>query len=444
MSFVRTPSVFFLLLVGCSVTAPATSSSEGPAGSDASTDGESPAGECTPGTSDELMPVVTRMNEHVALALGDDVLGLSYFDANSKVNLGLIASDGGSKNLVLTGAINNAVYKSYGTGLAYGHGAFGVGFDMERLPDIETAERGLSGVGFVVLDIATERASHPSMANLDLDRTGGGGGAPVQAGGPRVTPTSNGFFTSWYDTRTAEPSRYNVNISGWGGLYGRVYDATGKAKSSNDVQVQQQGLPYGFSIVPTGSGLLAVWANTNDAHNGSLVFAKEGPASGNFTVPAASAPRTADIFGVPNSRPQRLATAAGADGNVLAVVAVKTFSEQTTLHALLLSERGKLLSSKVLSSLKDERSGRIAVSLAPNGYTAAFMSEGESQSTENLHVVDVDASGTPGEDVVTELTQGAMEEDVAIRATAAKTQVYFMTGASPSLSVRSYTVCRAR
>ncbi|NOU34516.1 MAG: hypothetical protein HOO96_42025 [Polyangiaceae bacterium] len=434
-----------VLVTGCTSS---SASSSSPSGSEPQPDAGGPAAiECTAGISDELLHLDTQPSSGVALAIGEDALGVAYFDAKARINLGLVAADGTSQTIVASGAIENTHYKSYGVDLAYGQGAFGVGFSMERTPETTGAEPGWSGVGFLTVAAATKRAGAVTMANRDLDRTGGGGrGGPVAATAPHVTALDAGFLVSWSDTRTAEPTRYGVNLAYWHGIYGRAYDAKGTAKSYDDVQVQQQNSAYGFSTTATPSGVLAVWTGRSSNDSDTTLLTRLGPATGAFTIAPVSAPANPTIVTLPKVSALDLVSAVGADGNVLSAVTVRSLASETSVYAVLVDRNGKLVSSKQLPAFKAVGVSKPAVVATATGYQVVFMSGAYDSAAkgpvgDSLHVVNVDAAGVPGTDTVTAIAGGMLWGGIATRVTEGKSLVYFLTGASPSLSLHALTVC---
>lgn len=439
-------SSLLVLVTGCSSSS--TSSTSGSGGEPQPDAGGGATVECTAGVSDELLHLDTLKGSGVGLAVGEDALGVAYFDAKTRINLGLLGADGTSETIVASSAIENTHYKSYGVDLAYGQGSFGVGFSMERTPETSGAEPGWSGIGFVSVPTATKRAGAVTMANRDLDRTGGGGrGGPVAATGAHVMPLDSGFLVSWSDVRTAEPTRYGVNLAYWGGIYARAYDAKGAAKSYDDVQVQQQNTAFGFSTTATSSGVLALWTASSGNGSDASIFARLGPATGAFTIAPVSAPANPTVVTLPKVSALGLASVRGADGNVLSAVTVRSVAaNETSVYAVLVDGTGKLVSSKQLPAFKAETVSKVAVVATTTGYRVAFMSGAYDNAANGavgdaLHVVDVDAAGVPGTDAVTPISAGALGAGIATRAAEGKALVYFLTGASPSLSLRSLTVC---
>lgn len=439
-------SSLLVLVTGCSSSSTSSTSSSG---SEPQPDAGGPAAiECTAGVSDELLHLDTQPSSGVALALGEDALGVAYFDAKARINLGLVAADGTSQTIVASSAIENTHYKSYGVDLAYSQGAFGVGFSMERTPETTGAESGWSGIGFLTVAAATKRAGAVTMANRDLDRTGGGGrGGPVAATGAHVTALDTGFLVSWGDTRTAEPTRYGVNLAYWRGIYGRTYDAKGSPKSYDDVQVQQQSSAYGFSTTATPSGVLALWAASDSNGSDASIFARLGPATGAFTIAPVSAPANPTVVTLPKVSALDLVSAVGADGNVLSTVTVRSLAaNETSVYAVLVDRTGKLVSSKRLPAFKADGVSKPAVVATASGYQVVFMSGAYDSAAkgpvgDSLHVVNVDAAGVPGTDTVTPISGGMLWGGIATRATEGKSLVYFLTGTSPSLSLHALTVC---
>ncbi len=132
---------------------------------------------------------------------------------------------------------------------------------------------------------------------------------------------------------------------------------------------------------------------------------------------------------------------------MLAAVAVRSLAASTTsFYAILVDAKGNLLSSKPLPAFKAEGVSKAAVVATETGYRIAFMSgpydsAGKGPVGDSLHVVNVDAAGAPGDDTVTAISNGMLGGGIATRVSEGKTLVYFLTGATPSLSLHALTLC---
>lgn len=394
-----------------------------------------------PGLSEERLRLDTATiaspgvgDSQVSLAIGDGTLGVAYFDVAQRVNVALLSSDGTTRNVRVGGTVSNSDTQAYRTAIAYREGVFGVAFSMER-DATRGADKVWSSVGFSTVSVERGTASMATMANNNLDRSAN----PVIATGPFVATTSAGFLPAWFDRRTAEPTRLNVNIAGWGGIYGRTFTTTGEAETARDVQVQQEGLPHSaFKILPTRAGLLAVWTSS-ESGAGARVLAKVGPADGNFAVTPVSAPRLAPVLTIPRMGPSNLAGAVGADGNVLLALSLTQLQGGTSspLVVVLVGPDGRLISTKPIQVQASARIKGLALAATEGGYKLAY--EADDSQDRKVFIADVDAAGTPG--AQSSVAMDAPLADMVLETSPGRTALHFATGAKGSVALRSFTVC---
>lgn len=432
-------STVLVLLSACS-SSPSNNAPGGGATADAGVEGGG-SQVCVPGLSDERLRLDTATiaspavgNSQVSLAVGDGTLGVAYFDASKRVNVELVSSDGTTRNVRIGGTVSNSISQAYRTAIAYRDGVFGVAFSMER-DATRGADTVWSSVGFSAVSVEGGTASAATMANNNLDRSA----EPVIAGEPFVATTSTGLLPAWVDRRTAEPTRLNVNIAGWGGIYGRNFTSTGEASTARDVQVQQEGLPRtAFKILPTRAGLLALWASSESGAD-ARILAKQGPADGNFAVTPASAPRVEPLLTIPRMGPSNLAGAVGADGNVLLAFSLSKLQGGTSspLVAVLVGPDGRLISNKPIQVQASAQMGRLAVAASEGGYKLAY--EADAPEGRKIYIADVDAAGMPG--AQSSVAMDGPLADMVLETSPGRTALHFATGEKGTVALRSFTLC---
>lgn len=438
------PLLALVMTAACS-----SSSSDGSSGSPGSGDpGSGNPDDTTPcvaGVSDELLHATTHAKSRSALATGDGVIGVAYTDPKGDVAIGVVGADGTATQNALTSTVDRKTYQDYGLRMTYGNGRFAIGFDVERTTSDTHAspQTGWPSAGLVTVANTGDDIGVPQIANDDLDRTGSEGGDPVQASASTPIATSDGFFVAWSDIRTAEPIQMGVNIAGWSGIYGFDFDANGKAKMSEDAQVEQEDIAFGFAGVSTSKGILVAWGGRDSNDTQAWLTTRVGPASGDFTpaTPAGPAVKLSSYTSI------GLTGAVGADGKALFVWEVRPLSASfDALYAVLVDASGNLVSSTKLAESKTLSYGMATVAPTDSGYVVAYASGKDLTTFDTLHTASVDATGAvdTSNDPAQAIDGGELQGNLAASSANGRTVVYFASGAAPNLSLRSFTQCPAQ
>ena len=398
---------------------------------------------CTSGVSDEILHLATATSSREAVATGEGTAGVAFSDATGALNIGLVAPDGTTSAHVLSNPIPRSHYKDYSVGLAYAQGRFALTFDFERTTSANvTSPDGWASVGFTSIDATTGTPSAIEMANNDIDRTGSDGGDPVQAWGGVAIPTKSGFFVEWSDMRTAEPIQYGVNLAGWTGMYGFGFALDGDLGMNEDVQVMQQDAPFGYAGVSTSKGILAAWGGRDANATEAWLYTRLGPASGQFTPGPTSSP----IVKVPGAIGRALTAARGADGNVLLAFEVGSLTGVGSIVTVVVDSSGNLVSKHTLAQSANRSYGMSAIAATSAGYAVAYASQSTSStkaSFDTIHLASLDATGAPtGATEDTPIDGAPLQGNLAVAADdTGRVVVYFVSGTTPSLSLRSLTAC---
>jgi hypothetical protein len=433
----------FALTLSCSSPSETTSTSSAPS-EGAST---AAASACAPSASTLSLDLKTHPSSKLALARGDDTVGIAYFDEQSRVALQQVADDGSIKLAVATTRMNNTKYVNFAIDVAYNAGRYGLTYSFERTPEANTSDTNWPSVGFAAVPAGDTRAAGVTMANRDLDRTGGGGGragGPVHAEAPQVVGLGSGFFVSWEDVRTAEPRRSGANLAYWPGIYGRAFASNGDIVG-DDVQIQQENRTEGsFSILPTRQSILAVWARNEE--QAPTLRAKVGPVSGAFKVVPAGTPASPSILSLRAPAHARIASAQGSDGNILVAVPTgSTLRPLQELHVALLDEQGGARTSAVAFSSQTSWLDRPIIVATSSGYRLAFVSrteEGQSAVAQHqLHLLTLNMAGEVIEKLAMPLTGGPVVTAPVLQVEDNRTKVYFVSGEASVYTLESLTFC---
>ncbi|HEX7665992.1 MAG TPA: hypothetical protein VF407_15805, partial [Polyangiaceae bacterium] len=338
-------------------------------------------------------------------------------------------------------------YQDFSVKLVYSQGKFGVGFDSERSTSFpnDSDPSGWQSASFATVDAKNGKATLPTVANDDLDRSDSH--QPVQAAVSTPIATPDGFFVAWSDTRTAEPVPYDVNAAYYSGIYGMPFALDGKAATYDDVQVEQMDIPYGFAGVATAKGILMAWGGRNPDSTEAWLYTRSGPADGEFTIASPGDP-IAKWTGPIAKMGESLTGALGADGNVLFVFETWDASDDAdSLSAVVVDAKGKLVANNLLATKKGTTFGLASVTATPNGYVVAYASVTNPLTTpveyDTVHLASVDASGNvdTSNDPAATVDGGNVQSLAASVDANGIASVYVASGAAPELSLRSLTVC---
>ena len=402
-------------------------------------DGEDVAS-CDP--SDATVVLSATILGYATVDFAGEQLGFGYIDEDGAPTVQI--HDVTAAETVTAQWSKKVVSEHYGssyirTSLAHNGDTFGFGWytEADRIKEKDTWTTRFGTV-------AADSGETTSVADGNDDYGRAGSEDMVQARNPHVMPFGEGFLMTWDDVRTAEPTELNVNVAGWKGIYGRRYDAKGKA-AANDVQIAQAGSPASITGVSDGTRVMPIWSVEDGKYHSRLYARSESV----FTPVKVKPLEELDSY-----RTTQLAAALGPDGDVLVVVERWTgYSGPTTLGSMLLSMSGTVKES--YADWDDAPLRSPALVATKDGYVVAGYEMAKEDTPDALatavRILWLDAAGQrlSEEHVELSLAEGTHVGKLALRVQGATVQVAFTTEAAQyynqpfDAEVHVATVCAA-
>jgi hypothetical protein len=282
------------------------------------------------------------------------------------------------------------------TSLAHQGERFGFGWYTERSTSLIAGGSGVWATSFATMNASSGSVSPADYASPERGRHDSRD--LVLAIDPVVSATSDGFFVSWRDTRTAEPAVMGVNIAGWIGLYGQAFDASGQA-SGSDVQVAQTTFPSSVLGLHAGGKLSMLWSGNADGNDHFLAMRTVSGTS--FTPAEAPSPFATFL----SYDALEVAAAVGADGRTLVLTTYRD-GAGSHLGSIVLGASGNV--EQKLQAWPETGLRMPAVAATADGFVAVAVERGQN-STDGaaaLRYFFLDASGQKISDARVALPSG--------------------------------------